>query len=331
MQNENAYQVKRKLGNGSFGCVYLVSDVKSNQEFACKIVSKSMLGKYQAEGMVRQEIQIQSSINHRNVVKVFNSFEDTKNIYIILEYCKQGQLQLPSQPYTNKQLIQFLNQMLSALDSIHQMNLVHRDIKLDNILVHEDGTYKISDFGWATQISQIKPILCGTTEYMPPEVVNNQIHDHKVDSWSLGIVLYILTHCRKPFSAKTDRELIKQISENEIEIDTQLDENLQILIQALLTKDPSYRPNIQQLYFSKWIKFQMKQHKIFNRYEHEKLKNKFRNQKIEIKSVDNRAIQLRKKKQILQDCSLSHSISTQLSNCDMNESGIIERQKQEKL
>ncbi|CAD8196313.1 unnamed protein product [Paramecium octaurelia] len=330
MQNDNAYLVKRKLGNGSFGCVYLVCDIKSNQEFACKIVSKSMLSKYQAEGMVRQEIQIQSSINHRNVVKVFNSFEDTKNIYIILEYCKEGQLQIPSQPYTNKQLIQFLNQMLSALDSIHQMNLVHRDIKLDNILVHEDGSFKLSDFGWATQISQIKPILCGTTEYMPPEVVKNQIHDQKVDSWSLGVVLYILTHCRKPFVAKTDRELIKLISENEIKIDTSLDENLQILIQALLTKDPAYRPNIQQLYFSKWIKFQMKLHNIFNKYEHEKLKHKFINQKIEIKSVDNRAIYQRRKT-ITSDSSLSHSISTQLSNCDINESGVVEKQRQDKL
>ncbi|CAD8104485.1 unnamed protein product [Paramecium primaurelia] len=311
--NGTAYALKTQLGSGSFGTVYQVLDLKTNKNYACKIISKALLYQYNAESMIRQEIQIQSTLNHKNILKVYHSFEDNQNIYIISEYCSKGSLQFPKTPYQEKDVFNICISLLGALDCLHSNKIIHRDLKLDNVFLHEDGTYKLGDFGWATYIDKVEPILCGTTEYMPPEVVLKQQHDYKVDCYSLGALIYILLHTHFPFQANSQTDLIGKIKNQEIVVNSNLNEDLQILIQALLTKNPIDRPTVQQLYLSKWIKKQMKLNNIFNKYENEQLKNKFRQKNITIKTLDvNGSV-----KTSLSDSqknSLTHSSSTQISS-----------------
>ncbi|CAD8122031.1 unnamed protein product [Paramecium sonneborni] len=307
------YQIKNELGSGSFGTVYQVIDLSLNKNYACKIISKALLQKYNAEKMIRQEIQIQQMITHKNIVKVVNSFEDNNNIYIISEFCSRGTLKQPILPYQEKEIFNITHSLLNALDCLHSNNIIHRDLKLENIFINEEGIYKLGDFGWAAYTDQIEPVICGTTEYMPPEVVLKQKHDSKVDSWSLGVLIYILVHTNYPFRAQSQSELISQIITNEIIVNKLIDEDLQILILALLTKDSSQRPTIQQLFMSKWIKKQMKFYNIFNKYENQQLKNKILSKNLAIKIIDvNGSV-----KNCLADSqksSLTQSTSTQISS-----------------
>ncbi|CAD8193512.1 unnamed protein product [Paramecium octaurelia] len=311
--NGTTYALKAQLGSGSFGTVYQVLDLSSNKYFACKIISKAMLNKYNAESMVRQEIKIQSTLNHKNILKVHHSFENNQNIYIISEFCSKGSLQNPKTPYEEKDVFNVCISLLGALDCLHQNKIIHRDLKLENVFLHEDGTYKLGDFGWATYINKVEPILCGTTEYMPPEVVLKQQHDYKVDCYSLGALIYILLHTHFPFQANSQSELIWKITNQEIVVDSHINEDLQILIQALLTKDPNDRPTVQQLYLSRWIKKQMKLNNIFNKYENEELKNKFRHKNLPIKTLEVNG-SVKTSLSDSQKTSLTHSSSTQFSS-----------------
>ncbi|CAD8201702.1 unnamed protein product [Paramecium pentaurelia] len=307
------YQIKNQLGSGSFGTVYQVTDLSMNKHYACKIISKALLQKYNAEKMIRQEIYIQSTITHRNIVKVVNSFEDNYYIYIISEFCSRGTLKQPKIPYQEKEIFNITHSLMSALDCLHSNSIVHRDIKLENIFINEEGTYKLGDFGWATYIDKIEPVICGTTEYMPPEVVLKENHDFKVDSWSLGVLLYILVHTNYPFRAQSQSELIQLITTKEINVNKGIDEDLQILILALLTKDPQQRPTIQQLFMSKWIKKQMKLYNIFNKYENQQLKNKTLSKNLAIKIIDVNG-SVKKCLADSQKSSLTQSTNTQISS-----------------
>ncbi|CAD8094116.1 unnamed protein product [Paramecium primaurelia] len=311
--NGSTYALQTQLGSGSFGTVYQVLDLRTNKYYACKIISKGLLYKYNAESMIRQEIKIQSTLNHKNILKVYHSFEDNQNIYIISEFCSGGSLQTPKTPFQEKDVFNICISILGALDCLHQNKIIHRDLKLENIFLHEDGTYKLGDFGWATYIDKVEPILCGTTEYMPPEVVLKQYHDYKVDCYSLGALIYILLHTHFPFQADSQPDLIAKITSQEVIVNSNINEDLQILIQALLTKDPNDRPTIQQLYLSRWIKSQMKQNNIFNKYENEQLKNKFRNKKITIKTLEVNG-SIKSSLSDSQKSSLTHSSSTQISS-----------------
>ncbi|CAK84025.1 unnamed protein product (macronuclear) [Paramecium tetraurelia] len=311
--NGTTYALQTQLGSGSFGTVYKVLDLRTNKYYACKIISKGLLYKYNAEQMIRQEIQIQSTLNHKNILKVYHSFEDSKNIYIISEFCSRGSLQIPKTPYQEKEVFNICISMLGALDCLHQNKIIHRDLKLENVFLHDDGTYKLGDFGWATYIDKVEPILCGTTEYMPPEVVLKKQHDYKVDCYSLGTLIYILLHTHYPFQANSQSELIAKITSQEVIVNSHIDEDLQILIQALLTKDPNDRPTVQQLYLSRWIKNQMKLNNIFNKYENEQLKNKFRNKNIAIKTLEVNG-SIKGSLSDSQKSSLTHSSSTQISS-----------------
>ncbi|CAD8123483.1 unnamed protein product [Paramecium sonneborni] len=311
--NGTTYTIKSQLGSGSFGTVYQVLDMRINKYFACKIISKALLQKYNAESMIRQEIKIQSTLNHKNILKVYHSFEDNQNIYIISEYCSRGSLQVPKTPYSEKDVFNVCISLLGALDCLHQNKIIHRDLKLENVFLHEDGTYKLGDFGWATYIDKVEPILCGTTEYMPPEVVLKQQHNYKVDCYSLGALIYILLHTHFPFQGNSQPELIGKIVSQEVIVNRNVDEDLQILIQALLTKDFNERPTVQQLYLSKWIKKQMKLNNIFNKYENEQLKNKFRQKNITIKTLEMNG-SVKSSLSDSQKSSLTHSSSTQISS-----------------
>ncbi|CAK79165.1 unnamed protein product (macronuclear) [Paramecium tetraurelia] len=285
----NFYQTIKQLGSGSFGSVYLVKDLNTQYEFACKIISKHLINMYNASQMIQSEIAIHSSCNHKNIVKFYSYWEDQNNIYILLEYCSKGHLINPKTQFTEDEVFQIFHQILSGVDYLHQHNIIHRDLKFENVLIHEDGTLKLCDFGWAIKVQQlpVENVMCGTTEYMPPEVVSKQVLDFKVDTWSLGVILYELLHGSFPFNGHNQLELIQNITTNQLLIfrSDGVSEDLINLIQALLIKNPELRPTVQQIYLCKWVKTNMKTHNIFNHYENESLKLKVKQKNIALKVV----------------------------------------------
>lgn len=160
---------------------------------------------------------------------------------------------------------------------------------MENIFVSEDGSIKIGDFGWSIKADQAKPVLCGTTEYMPPEVVRKDNYSYKLDVWSLGIIAYvrskvmqILLHCKFPFKGSTQKELIGQILTKEIELDESINPDIKELLYAMLEKDPYARLTIRELYLSPWIRKMMRRNNIFNKYENEEMKKRIKSMPIKI-------------------------------------------------
>ncbi|CAD8100491.1 unnamed protein product [Paramecium primaurelia] len=285
------YQSIKLLGSGSFGSVYLVKELNSKQEYACKIISKAHIQKYDASSMIQNEINIHVSCNHKNIVRLYSYWEDCNNIYILLEYCSKGHLIDPKTPFNDDDVFQVFHQILDGVNYLHQNNIIHRDLKFENILIHEDGTLKLCDFGWAIKVDQmsVPNVMCGTTEYMPPEVVSKSSLDFKLDAWSLGVILYVLLYGKFPFQGDNQDQLIRNILYDQLIIPSRNDinEDLTNLIQALLIKNSQLRPSIEQIYLCKWMKLNMKSHNIFNHYENEQLKLKVKQKNITLKVVNN--------------------------------------------
>ncbi|CAD8189211.1 unnamed protein product [Paramecium octaurelia] len=286
-----SYQSIKLLGSGSFGSVFLVKELNTKQEYACKIISKLHIQKYDASSMIYNEIKIHSSCNHKNIVRVYSYWEDNNNIYILLEYCSKGHLIEPKTPFNDDDVFQVFHQILEGVNYLHQNKIIHRDLKFENILIHEDGTLKLCDFGWAIKVDQlpVPNVMCGTTEYMPPEVVSKCSLDFKLDSWSLGVILFVLLYGKFPFLGENQDQLIRNILFDQLIIPrrTDINEDLANLIQALLIKNSQLRPSIEQVYLCKWMKFNMKLHNIFNHYENEQLKQKVKQKNISLKVVNN--------------------------------------------
>lgn len=138
-------------------------------------------------------------MRHPHVLKLYNSFEDAKNLYIVLEYCEQGNLftYIKNKPsISEKESFVYFFQTALALEYLHRQKVIHRDIKPENILLDGDKNIRLSDFGWSAMRSKEKEMrstYCGTIDYMAPEMVKNSKYDHKVDIWSLGVLLYEMT------------------------------------------------------------------------------------------------------------------------------------------
>ncbi|KAM3144951.1 hypothetical protein pb186bvf_002956 [Paramecium bursaria] len=303
---------ERHLGTGAFGEVYQIKDTQTQKYYACKIISKTKMITHKVENMIKQEILIQQSLSHKNVLKLIECQEDNDYIYIILEYCSKGCLTFPNTPLPQEQIFNIIVQIMQGLDYIHQKQIIHRDIKLENILIHEDGTLKISDFGWATTLQNVKPtsVICGTTQYMPPEAVMKKNHDQKVDVFSLGVLIYTLLHAQFPFKGPNQETIIGEILNKQILLNKNLDEDLQIAIQAMLTKKAEIRPTVQQLFISKYMKREMRRNNLFNRYENEALKAKI-NKNTQIKTVTQAlSIPIKQDQLSLSSYSTQKSVST---------------------
>ncbi|KAM3133861.1 hypothetical protein pb186bvf_013976 [Paramecium bursaria] len=307
------YTLIGDLGCGSLSQVKLVRD--GTKFYALKIISKQIMEQFRAEENVRNELLIQIKLNHKHIIKIQETFEDDYYLYIVLEHCAKGNLyqRLQQGRFTEKEVFDLLHQVLSGLDYLHSRGIVHRDIKPDNILIHEDGTYKICDFGWSIQLLNDQvcdPVLCGTTEYMPPEVIMNQPHDYKIDIWSLGVVIYETIHGKTPFG-NTNKVMIMQNILKSIHVNERLEEDLQILIYAMLTKQVHQRPSCKQIFLCKWMKKYMKLHNIFNKYENESLKIQQMSKQVEIKTLGNSCFDMKKLKNIEQSENESDTTMTQ--------------------
>eukprot|EP00039_Didymoeca_costata_P017299 m.320278 g.320278 ORF g.320278 m.320278 type:complete len:775 (-) comp16518_c0_seq1:207-2531(-) len=239
----------RKLGNGSFGNVVLVYD-KNGTKSACKIMSKAPLVKSLEFEHILNERTIVSCVSCPFIVGFHGCFQDSMNLYLNLELITGGELLqvLQKQPFGRlpSDAARFIvAETTIALEYLQNLDICFRDLKPENILLDEDGHVRLTDFGLSRRMRPGRKCwtMCGTPEYMAPEIVLSKGHTCLVDWWALGVLTYELRIGITPFSSKTEFDTYNYIISKEVEFpDTpELTSEEQDFIRQLLTKDPADR------------------------------------------------------------------------------------------
>jgi len=216
---KEVYEVKALLGKGGFAKVYAVRCQSNKQIMACKAVLRASLVKAAQIQKLKYEIKIHRELKHPNIVKYFVNFQDKERIYILMEYCKnQTLMELVGRRkrLAEPEVQYYMLQILAGVRYLHDTNVIHRDLKLGNILIDAKMTCKIADFGLATKLQtpeQRKTTICGTPNYIAPEVLNGKRggHSFEVDIWSMGVVMYTLLFGIPPFQTGRVNTTYKKI------------------------------------------------------------------------------------------------------------------------
>uniref|UniRef100_A0A182VAW8 Aurora kinase n=1 Tax=Anopheles merus TaxID=30066 RepID=A0A182VAW8_ANOME len=253
------FDIGRPLGRGKFGNVYLAREKETKFVIALKVLFKKQVHAQGIEHQVRREIEIQSHLRHPNILRMYGYFHDESRIYLILEYAPGGTLfkeqqQQPGKRFPEKRCAIYVYSLVSALIYLHERNVIHRDIKPENLLLGHGGELKIADFGWSVhEPTSSRTTLCGTLDYLSPEMVQGQPHTKTVDLWSLGVLAYELLCGKAPFLATTYEETYRKIMKVQYTVPPDVTKAASHLISRLLVKDPASRMPLENVAIHPWI------------------------------------------------------------------------------
>ena len=254
------FKIKKEIGSGSFGRVYLASHLKTNVDYAIKVIDKRNKTNIDGRPYFRREIEIMYKIRHPNCVRLFGNFEDENYCYFIMEYVPGGNLyslmSLNRNTGLNIYLVaSILRELISAIYYLHNMSppIIHRDIKPENVLL-TNNSIKLTDFGWSNYINyegEQRSTFCGTPIYLSPEMIQNTGHDEHVDIWCLGVLLFELLTGTPPFIGQNRVLLMKNIINVNIEWPTPprlpIDPEAKDLISKILRKKPTERISLENM------------------------------------------------------------------------------------
>lgn len=255
------FKMEKVLGQGSYASVKLAFEKATNKKFAIKIYEKYRLTDPHRLNNVRREISILKKLEHQNIIKLFYALDEKRQILLIMEYIGHTSLHAylkgkPGRKLEEKEAKKIFLQIVQAISYCHSKNVVHRDIKLENILLDERLTIKIIDFGFSITSPSNKKlnIFCGTPSYMAPEIVNKMLYNgHATDVWALGILLFVLLHGNFPFKGIDDKDLFRKIGRGRFDVNENLSKECKTLIHAILKVNPHERANTNQILQSPWF------------------------------------------------------------------------------
>ncbi|KYN43213.1 Serine/threonine-protein kinase 6-A [Trachymyrmex septentrionalis] len=253
------FDIGRPLGKGKFGNVYLAREKRSKFIIAMKVLYRSQIEDAQILHQVRREIEIQTHLRHPNILRMYGYFYDPKRIYLILEYAPKGELykELHNQPnkrFDEVRTATYVAQLADALKYCHSKSVIHRDIKPENLLLGINGELKIADFGWSVHApSSRRDTLCGTLDYLPPEMVSGKTHNHTVDFWSVGVLCYECLVGKPPFYATTNDETYVNIRRLRYNFPNFVSEDAKDLISKLIVIEPEKRLDMDGVLAHIWI------------------------------------------------------------------------------
>jgi serine/threonine protein kinase len=253
------YEYVKTLGGGGSSIVILVRHVLSTQLFACKVVSRQYLADDSLFDRFEQEVRILPFLKHPNVVCFEEVVFTAELIFLIMEYCCNGDLfsQIASEGMFPEGRARVLfHQIAEAVRFIHGKDIAHRDLKPDNVLLDDNFNPKVADFGLCS-LSKSNKLLktpCGSPLYAPPEIIQNQSYDGKAaDIWSLGILLYTMVTGTLPWTTDNRIQLFQQIKRADIDIPPYFSPALQDLLANMLHRDPTRRFSIAEVLESPWF------------------------------------------------------------------------------
>lgn len=268
---ETIYKKLYKLDEGSVGKVYLIEKIDNQEKFALKIIK--ITDQTPIEN-IENEIRILSSCEHKNIVKFIECFQVKEKLWIIMEYMNGGKLTnlLVEYSFKENQIATILREVLLAVEYLHSNQLIHRDIKSDNILINKNGEIKLSDFGFCCiQRSYIKhKSIVGSPYWMPPEVIKGVEYDEKVDIWSIGILLLEIIEGEPPYLELNPIKALYCITTYDPpkpKDPKKCSDELNDIIYSCLQKDPKNRSSAKELLNHPFMKKASNSTFIVNRFK----------------------------------------------------------------
>ena len=282
------YNIMGIIGKGTFSIVKLGENKLTKEKVAIKIMQKSRIKNKEELIRINREIEMLKNLNHPNVIKIHKIFEDSKNFYIIMEYCQNGELfnRIVKKQHLNEdEAAFFYYQLINGLEYIHQNNIVHRDLKPENLLLSKDDVLKIIDFGLSnySKLNMLLGTPCGSPCYASPEMVSGQKYDgYMIDIWSTGIILFAMTCGYLPFEDNDNEVLFLKILKCNINYPKYIGELSLDLMKKIIVTEPSKRITLEKIkehpFYLKgkalfFLKFDNK-NGIINDYDNLYIKNK---------------------------------------------------------
>ena len=261
------YQSEGKLkiiGSGSYGQVYLGQNIIDRKYYAIKHMNKKQIFEILNSFLnIQKEIEIQSKIDHPNIIKLLYVKETETSYDLIMEYAQGGNLFhyiRDNKSLSESQSFGIFIQVVNAITFLHQNDLIHRDIKPENILIFENNEVKLCDFGWCVKLNGYqRDTFCGTTEYMSPELINHQGYGKEIDTWSLGVLLYEMIHGYSPFKPNKNEfepeDVMINIINHNLKFKDQISERCKKLIYGLLDSNINNRYTVEDIFNSEFVKY----------------------------------------------------------------------------
>ena len=250
------FTLLKEIGEGTFGHVLLVQHNLTQAQYAIKAIDKRNKDNIDEKDYFRREAEIMYRIYHPNIVKLYGHFEDNTYCYFIMEYMSGGNIYslVPKYGYNkiSPQLVaSILKDVISAIYYLHHMNppIIHRDIKPENILINNEMKAKLTDFGWSNYLDTFskRTTMCGTPVYLAPELVNNTGHDHRVDIWCIGVLMFELLTGHPPWMGEDVQTLKYNISRMKINWQKHMDPDAVDLIKKILRYNPEERISLRNM------------------------------------------------------------------------------------
>lgn len=238
------FLILRTLGTGSFGRVHLVRSVHNNRFYAIKVLKKDQIVRMRQVEHTNDERRMLKLVEHPFLIRMWGTFQDSRSLFMVMDYIEGGELfslLRKSQRFPNPVAKFYAAEVTLALEYLHSHNIIYRDLKPENILLDKNGHIKITDFGFAKEVPDVTWTLCGTPDYIAPEVVTTKAYNKSVDWWSLGILVYEMLTGYTPFYDQTPMKTYENILLGHVRYPSYLNPDAVDLLQRLITKDLTRR------------------------------------------------------------------------------------------
>ncbi|XP_048862613.1 serine/threonine-protein kinase MARK1-like isoform X1 [Brienomyrus brachyistius] len=252
------YRLLKTIGKGNFAKVKLARHVLTGREVAVKIIDKTQLNPTSLQKLFR-EVRIMKILNHPNIVKLFEVIETEKTLYLVMEYASGGEVfdyLVAHGRMKEKEARAKFRQIVSAVQYCHQKQIVHRDLKAENLLLDADMNIKIADFGFSNEFTVGSKLdtFCGSPPYAAPELFQGKKYDGpEVDVWSLGVILYTLVSGSLPFDGQNLKELRERVLRGKYRIPFYMSTDCENLLKKLLVLNPVKRGSLEQVMKDHWM------------------------------------------------------------------------------
>ncbi|KAJ4170025.1 cAMP-dependent protein kinase catalytic subunit [Fusarium falciforme] len=234
------FDILRTLGTGSFGRVHLVQSKHNQRFYAVKVLKKAQVVKMKQVEHTNDERRMLADVKHPFLITLWGTFQDIKNLYMVMDFVEGGELfSLLRKSGVAKF---YAAEVTLALEYLHSKNVIYRDLKPENLLLDRHGHLKITDFGFAKRVPDKTWTLCGTPDYLAPEVVSNKGYNKSVDWWSLGILIYEMLCGYTPFwDSGSPMKIYENILKGKVKYPAYVNADAQNLLERLITADLTKR------------------------------------------------------------------------------------------